>query len=353
VNYINVGGYTTLRLYGLLDREMFIVQRDKGFPLWQGLIPSEDWVHLSQERSIEEVTEFLSLPTRAVLEVGGERFTNMLRSAMQHIRTEEDVKLHIQYEPKDRFKVRNIAIDLELYELPYIGGVHGWQRVRALPGGVHAGRVEVPCHIEKIIHFRNNVYPFVNNLTDTKVREDFMYLTENWPSGDAIQIKHRQLQMSQEERERRERQETEEVEAHEGQLEAIRERFRVAFGDQRPAASAADMEEALIEAGHRPAADQPDPTPDDPDQCGICQGQADNCGCCYECNSTADDCQCWQCDECGEHEDDCVCCGECNLHDCRCPEREAVLVEPADSADEQKQREIEQLRQRVSNVLGD
>jgi hypothetical protein len=361
VNYINVGGYTTLRLYGLLDREMFIVQRDKSYPLWQGLIPSEDWVHLSQERPIEEVREFLSLPTRAVLEVGGERFTNMLRSAMQYIRTEEDVKLHIQYEPKDRGKVRNIAIDLELYELPYIGRGRGWERAHAIPAHGHAGRVEVPCHIEKIIHFRNNVYPFVNNLTDTKVREDFMYLTENWPSGDAIQIKHRQLQMSQEERERRERQETEEVEAHEGQLEAIRERFRVAFGDQRPEATVTDMQEALVEAGANPVPDDgvttpaneqiPDPAPE---ICDLCNGNWDDCDCCGECNSTADDCQCWQCDECGEHEDDCVCCGECNLRDCRCPpEREAALVEPADSADEQKQREIEQLRQRVSNVLGD
>jgi hypothetical protein len=202
-----------------------------------------------------------------------------------------------------------------------------------------------------------------------------MYLTENWPSGDAIQIKHRQLQMSQEERERRERQETEEVEAHEGQLEAIRERFRVAFGDQRPEASAADMQEALVEAGadevtiNLPDDDyQPVPTPDvvqaagvAPEPagenefvlCNICEGDWNQCDCCGDCESTEEDCTCWQCGECGEHHDDCVCCGECDQHDCQCPEREAVLAEPDHSADEQKQREIEQLRQRVSNVLGD
>ena len=356
VNYINVGGYTTLRLYGLLDRKMFIVPRDKGYPLWQGLIPSEDWVHLSQDRPIEEVKEFLSLPARAVLEVGGERFTNTLRGAMQHIRDEEDVKLHIQYEPKDRFKVRNIAIDLELYELPYIGGGRGWQRVRATPGGTHAGRVEVPCHIEKIIHFRNNIYPFVNNLTDTKVREDFVYLTENWPSGDAIQIKHRELQMSLEERERRERQEIEEAEAHDNEMEAIRDRFRVAFGDQRPRASAADMEEALAEAGHRlvPAprvVQAAGVAPDPPHEeefvpCDTCEGDWNECDCCGDCESTAEDCTCWQCGDCGEHHDDCQCCEECNQYPCQCLEEEAVLTDEEES-------DIELLRRKVHDALGD
>jgi hypothetical protein len=358
VNYINVGGYTTLRLYGLLDREMFIVSRNKGWPLWQGLIPSEDWVHLSQERPIEEIREFLSLAARSVLEVGGEHFTNTLRSAMQHVRTDEEIKLHIQNEPKDRLKVRNIAIDLDLYELPYIGGVRGWQRAGAIPTDRHAGRVEVPCHIEKIIDFRNNIYPFINNLTDIKVREDFVYLTKNWPSGDAVQLKHRELQMSQQEREQRERQEAEEVEAHEGQIEAIRDRFRVAFGDQRGQQNAP---EDLVEADD-PEQAPPDPAPEDEvAPCRICQGDFEQCDCCLDCDNTEDNCNCWECGECGEHNDDCVCnhcgtcghhnedclcCSQCDAHPCECQAADTILTNQGQTA-------IEQLRQKVNDVLGD
>ena len=358
VNYINVGGYTTLRLYGLLDREMFIVPRDKGYPLWQGLIPSEDWVHLSQERPLEEIIEFLSLPTRAVLEVGGERFTSTLRSAMQYIRDEEEVKLHIQYEPKDRFKVRNIAIDLELYELPYIGRGRGWERVTAIPNR-HPGRVEVPCHIEKIIHFRNNIYPFVNNLTADEVRESFLYLVQNWPSGDAIQIKHRELQMSQEEVERIQRQQEEEAEAHDNEMEAIRERFRVAFGDQR---GERRTPEELAEALLNRAAEEEGQPPEEPETvfdegmvnnnldeevpCNICEGDWNQCDCCGDCDSTGEDCTCWQCGECYEHHDECVCCEECDVHPCQCLEQEAVLTEEEESS-------IELLRRKVHDALGD
>ncbi len=352
VNYINVGGYTTLRLYGLLDREMFIVPRDRSYPLWQGLIPSEDWVHLSQDRPLEEIIEFLSLPTRAVLEVGGERFTSTLRSAMQHIRTEEEVKLHIQYEPKDRGKVRNIAIDLELYELPYIGRGRGWERVRAVPAHGHAGRVEVPCHIEKIINFRNDVYPFVNNLSTDEVRESFLYLTQNWPSGDAIQIKFRELQMSQEERERRERQEVEQAEAHDNEMEAVRERFRVAFGDQRGQQNTPEgLAEALIDRAAETDDHQPVPTPDPPDEdnevvlCNICEGDWNQCDCCGDCESTDEDCTCWQCGECHEHQDECACCEECNSWPCQCLEQEAVLTEEEESG-------IELLRRKVHDALG-
>jgi len=380
VNYINVGGYTTLRLYGLLDREMFIVPRDKGYPLWQGLIPSEDWVHLSQERPLGEITEFLSLPTRAVLEVGGERFTNTLRSAMQYIRDEEEVKLHIQYEPKDRFKVKNIAIDLELYELPYIGRGRGWERVTAIPNR-HPGRVEVPCHIEKIIHFRNNIYPFVNDLSADEVRESFLYLVQNWPSGDAIQIKHRELQMSQEEVERIQRQQEEQEEARENEMEAIRERFRVAFGDQRgEQRTPEELAEALLNRaaegpGTETDLEHGDPVAHDAVQqanihledamaedevpCNICEGDWNQCDCCGDCESTGEDCTCWQCGDCGEHTDECTCdqcgtcgheecrcCGECHELPCQCLEQEAVLTDEEES-------NIELLRRKVHDALGD
>ena len=352
VNYINVGGYKTLRLYGLLDREMFLVDRDKMFPLWQSCVPSADWVHLSQERPFSEIEEFLQPSTRAIIEVGGEHFTKTLRSAMQYVRTEQDVKLHIQHEPKDRAKVRNIAIDLDLYEVPYVGRHGGnWE---AVPGPGHNitiptsnGRLEIPCHIESIIHFRDDIYPFVNSLTGKEVREKFLYLTKNWPSGEAIQIKLKELQMSERERERRRAELEEETEVREGQLDQIRERFRVAFGDQRPGASAANMQEALVEAGHRPA---PTPDPQDEDDefvpCNVCEGDWNQCDCCGECESTDEDCTCWQCGECNEHQDDCVCCEECDSYPCQCLEQEAVLVNPEED-------NIELLRRKVHEVLGD
>ena len=403
VNYINVGGYKVLRLYGLLDKDMFLLQRDKGFPLWQGCVPQDDWAHLSQERPLDEIEDFLTLPTRAVLEVGGDHFTKTLRSAMQYIRTEDDVRLHVQYEPKDRLRVRNVAIDLELYDLPYVGRGEAWERVTAIPGRA-SGRLEVPCHIEKIVQFRDDIYPFVNSLTDETVREKFLYLTKNWPSGEAIQIRHKALQMSQRERERRQATIDAAAEEHDNQIEALRDRFQVHFGDQRPAretdpeviaqtlrdaATEGPGTETDLEHGD-PVADEAvqaaaamdrptlvdreldgvdqDPMPEPTEMCNICNGDWDQCDCCGDCNTTEDECTCWQCAECGEHNDECTCgqcgacgheecrcCAECNSSPCQCLEREAALTEEENVTlpDEQRQTAIERLRQQVNDVLGD
>ena len=379
VNYINVGGYKVLRLYGLLDREMFLLQRERSFPLWQNCVPRDDWEHLSQERPLSEIEEFLTLPTRAMIEVGGDRFTTVLRSAMQYIRTDEDIKLHVQYEPRDSTKVRNIAIDLQLFDLPYVGGAGpgGWQQVPG-PGRnltiARGGHIEVPCHIEQIISFRDDVWPFVNGLMNKEVRETFLYLVKNWPSGDAIQLKVKEIQMSQEERERREREVEEAAQAHDTEMNALRDRFRVAFGDQRPASTPEEMAEALLNRAAEPDVDDgftaqvaeqiPDPVPTE--ICIICNGDWDQCDCCGDCNTTEDECTCWQCGDCGEHTDECICgqCGACGHEECRCcPEcdespcqcqelEDAVSNGNETLNDEEKQRAIEELRQKVSNTLG-
>lgn len=299
VNYLNVGGYKTLRLYGLLDVEMFVVRQTKAhfraFPLWHSAIPVEDKNHLVQDQPYHRLAAFVSQPTRALIEVGGTTFLQNLVEALRSINY--NAKLHVQFDPKNRQSVKNVAIDIPLFDRAYAANRN----------------LEVPIHIERIMNFRDEIWPWVQEANEPGARSSMLYLTSNWPSTEAVNLKLKQLQREELER-RRQAQEAEtqgtaeapiEHTAHNNQLNQLRERFRIHFGDQRQGRAADFDLPDHIEAEFV----EEEPAEDD---------EYEDIPTCIHCGEV--DCECEFCEECGLNEHDCICCGECGYAECRCAE---------------------------------
>ncbi|MCK5291833.1 MAG: hypothetical protein KAR39_07445 [Thermoplasmata archaeon] len=238
VNYVNVGNYAQLRLYGLLDREMYALDTDADTTLtgwWPGQLNRIDVELLSSPASMDTIEEQLSYNTRATIEIGGETFLKHMRDALRFIVDQGEIAPHSQRDPRNRMRIKNLSLNLQLIETrPYETN----RTTRHLPAGPHTGAmvgfVDVPCHIERLLHFRDTVWPWVQRLSTPEAKEAFKYVKQNYPGMQAVTIKIREIRSSVQETQRRER----EAEAARAEREVaqaqLRERLVNTYGEPDP-----------------------------------------------------------------------------------------------------------------------
>ena len=270
INYVNVGNYAQLRLYGLLDRDVFAIDTSKTSSLtgyWPHQFGSDDIEALKQQAEIGTIFDDLSYNVRAIIEIGGDIFTKHLRDALSYIPDELiDLKPHQQRHPRERMRVKNLSLNLQLVETrPYR---HLTQPARDLdPARRHPvermpGFIDVPCHIERLLYFKDTLWPWVQELSKPEAREAFGYVSENFPGMQAIQVKIAKIRQSAAEQERREREVETAREEREQAQALLRERLIATYGedavrdvdDERVAAMVDQAEDAPLHrhTGHLP-----------------------------------------------------------------------------------------------------
>jgi hypothetical protein len=234
VNYVNVGEYSTMRLYGLLDKDMFAVytEEDRCYTgWWPQQLDSRDWDPLRSPAPIDVLMPDLNYNTRAMIEVGGNIFAEKLRSAIRLIPREVDgFQPHQQRDPKNRLDVRNIAVNLKLIE-------HKHHRTHYRATGLAREHIQdavkVPTHIEQLLHFRHVLWPWIQTLQTQEARDAFTYVAQNFPSVHAVQMKIRQIRESQQERERLMRLQQERAQEQEQAREDLRDRLLAIYGERQ------------------------------------------------------------------------------------------------------------------------
>lgn len=239
VNYVNVGNYAQLRLYGLLDREMFALDTDADTTLtgwWPGQLNHTDVEVLGSPASIDTMTEQLSYNARATIEIGGETFLDHMRTALRFINMNPEITPHSQRDPRNRMRVKNLSLNLQLIETrPYETNLATRRRMTAQTGtNINVGFVDVPCHIERLLHFRDTVWPWVQRLSTPEAKEAFKYVKQNYPGMQAITIKIREIRTSVQETLRREREADEAREERERAQAQLRERLITTYGEPVP-----------------------------------------------------------------------------------------------------------------------
>lgn len=237
INYVNVGNYAQLRLYGLLDRDIFAIDTGPTSSLtgyWPHQLAHEDVRLLKQQAEIDTLLESLSYNVRAILEIGGPMFVEHLRNALSYI-PEELIELspHQQRHPKERMRVKNLSLNLQLVESrPYRYLTPQPGPDRFAPVAHQPGFVDVPCHIERLLYFKHTLWPWVQELAKPEAREAFKYVSDNFPSMPAIQLKITKIRQSTAEQERREREAEEAQEEREQAQARLRERLTATYGDR-------------------------------------------------------------------------------------------------------------------------
>ena len=236
INYVNVGEYSVLRLYGFLDKDIFSIKTTDRSTLtswWPEQFAIGDRERLRSPAPLETFHDDLSYNARACLEIGGEIFTNHLRNALKYIPMDLiEFKPHAQRDPKNRMSVKNIAVPLRLVEQKQFGRMRHLIRTRdAVPS---PNTVFIPTHIEQLLHFRHVLWPWIQSLQTTNVREAFRYVADNFPSLHAIQMKIRSIRESTAERERRERLLEEDNTRREEAREQLRTRLVATYGEPVP-----------------------------------------------------------------------------------------------------------------------
>jgi hypothetical protein len=234
VNYVNVGEYSTMRLYGLLDKDMFAVytEEDRCYTgWWPQQLDSRDWDPLRSPAPIDVLMPDLNYNTRAMIEVGGNIFAEKLRSAIRLIPREVDgFQPHQQRDPKNRLDVRNIAVNLKLIE-------HKHHRTHYRATGLAREHIQdavkVPTNIEQLLHFRHVLWPWIQTLQTQEARDAFTYVAQNFPSVHAVQMKIRQIRESQQERERLMRLQQERAQEQEQAREDLRDRLLAIYGERQ------------------------------------------------------------------------------------------------------------------------
>lgn len=241
INYVNVGEYSMLRLYGLLNRDMFAIDTtDKNCltGYWPHQFAYADIERLRTEAPISTFEQNLTYNTRAAMEVGGETFTNHLRAALRYIPNDLiEFAPHQQRDPKNRMNVKNLAIPLRLMEDRHFH-IRENQRFRQTLQPGHNIRlqgsniVHIPSHIEQLLHFRHVSWPWIQSLNAPEARDAFTYIAGNFPSLHAIQMKIRKIRESQAERNRRiEEQELSDRRRQEAR-EELRDRLLATYGER-------------------------------------------------------------------------------------------------------------------------
>ena len=234
VNYVNVGEYSIMRLYGLLDKDMFAVytEEDKCYTgWWPQQIDSRDWDPLRSPAPIDVLMPDLSYNTRAMFEVGGNIFAEKLRAAIRLIPREVDgFQPHQQRDPRNRLDVRNIAVNLKLIEYKHHNAVYRANRI-----GYENERnsVKVPTHIEQLLHFRHVLWPWIQTLQTEEARDAFTYVAQNFPSVHAVQMKMRHIRESQQERDRLLRLQRQRAEEQAQAREDLRDRLLAIYGERQ------------------------------------------------------------------------------------------------------------------------
>jgi len=224
VNYLNVHQYRKLRLYGLLDKDMFVAWQDDDLesarqisPIayWPDNIRNNDSALLIGHQGIDDIFNDLGIRTRATLELGGASFRRHLRHALR-LMPEGGLPKHVQHDPSNRRKVRNIAISINLFESPHFHML--------------GHTVELPQHIEKVTEFCDTLYPLIQTLQGDEAREHFVYVAKNYPGPHAISTRQREIQNSRRETERRDRLQEQETVNRTAHIELMRERMLTTLG---------------------------------------------------------------------------------------------------------------------------
>lgn len=234
INYVNVGNYAQLRLYGLLDRRMFALDTDKETTLtgwWPNQLSHNDAELLSSNAGMDTIQEHLSYNARAILEIGGDTFTEHLRAALQYLPDGGYVEPHSQRDPRNKMRVKNLSLNLQLIEdRPYRNLTQApAQRNAFVRHGTDS--IDVPCHIERLLNFRDILWPWVQTLSTPPARKAFTYVRDNFPGMQAVQIKIREVRNSAMETERREREAEEAREEREQAQTQLRERLVATYGE--------------------------------------------------------------------------------------------------------------------------
>lgn len=237
VNYVNVGEYSMMRLYGLFDRKMFAVytEKDKCYTgYWPQQIDNRDMDLLRSPNPLKAFEGDLGHNTRAMMEVGGHIFSEKLRTAIRLIpRDLDDFVPHQQRDPKNRMNVKNIAVQLRLVETkhfrtlrqPGTPAIHDRSRT-------HPGLFNVPTHIEQLLHFRHVIWPWIQSLQTQEARDAFTYVAQNFPSVHAVQMKMRSIRESAQERQRIMQAQQERARQMEEDRQQLRERLLAIYGNR-------------------------------------------------------------------------------------------------------------------------
>lgn len=241
INYVNVQEYSTLRLYGLIDAELFAVYTDKdrcytGY--WPQQIDARDIDMLRSPAPLETIRQDLGYNTRAMMEVGGDIFTEKLRRAVRFLPMDlVDATVHQQRDPKNRMNVKNLAIQMKLVETKHYrayGNPNLLGRIGYNRGGLHE-MFSVPTHIEQLLNFQHVVWPWILQLQQDEARTTLMYVAKNFPSVHAVQMKMRTIRDSAEERRRIQRLQQQRAQQREEDRERLRERLLAIYGDRQRA----------------------------------------------------------------------------------------------------------------------
>ena len=239
VNYLNVDGYKTLRLYGLLDKDLFVrsgEHRNYGRRsrqlYWPTMYRSEDMEWLIEPVPQEVIYEHLSVQGRALFDVAGEIFAHNYREVARslpgdHVTAPDETTpayrrgahqhnrcIHLQWDPNDSHSIKNIAINLKLYENKYTG----------------SSTMEIPVHIEKILYFRRTIMPWIQSLRAEELKESYQYCVSNMPLQEVIADRVRAINNSEREQRRVEEREEAAAESRENELEHLRGRMQAHFG---------------------------------------------------------------------------------------------------------------------------
>lgn len=309
VNYLNVHQYRKLRLYGLLDKDMFVAWQDDDLesarqisPIayWPDNLRNNDRALLLGHLGIDDIFDDLGIRTRATLELGGDSFRRHLRHALRFM-PEGGLPKHVQTDPGNRRKVRNIAININLFESPHFHTL--------------GNSIELPQHIEKVTEFCDTLYPLIQTLQGDEAREHFVYVAKNYPGPHAISTRQREIQTSRRETERRDRLQEQETINRTAHIELMRERMLTTLGGPpQLGRNARTLTDAM---------------------CPHCNtevgpNEGDQCTCRRYRRHVAIRTDEWQqvtretCESCGEWEEECACidnqCTDCNrpLDFCHC-----------------------------------
>lgn len=242
INYVNVGNYAQLRLYGLLDRDMYALDTTADATLtgwWPSQLSYNDTELLGSTASMDTIEEQLSYNARATLEVGGHTFVDHMRRAFRFIPDDlTHMAPHSQRDPRNRMRVKNLSLNLQLIESrSYNRGTTHIQTLdpgRNIPAGTTPGFVDVPCHIERLLHFRDVLWPWIQTLSTPEAREAFGYVKENYPGVQAVQVKIREIRNSVMEIQRREREAEDEQARRETAQAQLRDRLVATYGEPDP-----------------------------------------------------------------------------------------------------------------------
>jgi len=251
INYVNVGEYSMLRLYGLLDKDMFAVytnDRNCYTGYWPHCLSYADLELLNSQRPLKAFEQDLTYNTRATMEVGGHLFTTHLRNAIKAIPRELiEFVPHQQRDPRNRMNVKNIAVPLQLVTMKHYHSMLDTRLTRrGRPVGYKDDAVFIPSHIEQILHFRHVLWPWIQKLQDPGTRESFIYVANNFPSVHAINTKARGIRESQAERERRREAQAEADRQRREAQEQLRERLLATYGDRREHVPEPENEEERV-----------------------------------------------------------------------------------------------------------